>query len=338
LLFFPLFALGFKPLTVSSIATFLGFAFCGYAAFRLTRTLTASRGAGLIAGLVFAFIPYRFHLLSQLHYVFSGWLPLTLEALVLFARRRSPGRAAWLAIAFTMNGLSCLSWFVLSLVPLALSFVFLSIRYRLWRDRQFWIRGALAAAASILILLPFMLPYLHVSRTYGFTWGPEVIARNSPSATRWLVAEYRNRLWKGFGDNLSGNGPKMFTGLIPPLLALAAVFLPGTLGGESSTDAGSRSDARTANRFATRKWVVCIDALAVVAAVFAVLSFGWVGSLVHPTLGRFFAGPTLYRSLLVFAAAVVIRLATAYPPFLQRITDSKNVIDHLSRSRRGESA
>src|SRR5262249_19677294 len=102
--------------------------------------------------------------------------------------------------------------------------------------------------------------------------------------------------------------------------------------------AGSRSDARTANGFATRKWVVCIDALAVVAAVFAVLSVGWRGSLVHPTLGRFFAGPTLYRSLLVFAAAVVLRLATAYPPFLQRITDSKNVIDHLSRSRRGESA
>ena len=107
------------------MATFLGFAFCGYAAFRLTRTLTASNGAAWIAGLVFAFIPYRFHLLSQLHYVFSGWIPLTLEALVLFARERSRKRAAWLGIAFTMNGLSCLSWFILSLAPLALSLIFL---------------------------------------------------------------------------------------------------------------------------------------------------------------------------------------------------------------------
>src|SRR6266566_7476042 len=70
LLFFPLFALGFRPLTVNSVATFMAFAFCGYAAFRLTRTLTGSNGAAWIAGLVFAFMPYRFHLLSQLHYVF----------------------------------------------------------------------------------------------------------------------------------------------------------------------------------------------------------------------------------------------------------------------------
>src|SRR5262249_56593849 len=130
---------------------------------------------GLIAGLVFAFIPYRFHLLSQLHYVFSGWLPLTLEALVLFARRRSPGRAAWLAIAFTMNGLSCLSWFVLSLVPLALSFVFLSIRYRLWRGWPFLVRRAPGGPPSPPLPPPlfFSLPPLSPThRVYLGTAGP----------------------------------------------------------------------------------------------------------------------------------------------------------------------
>ena len=45
LLFFPLFAMGVRALTVNAIATFLGFAFCGYGAFRLTRTLTRSVGA-----------------------------------------------------------------------------------------------------------------------------------------------------------------------------------------------------------------------------------------------------------------------------------------------------
>ncbi|MFN2493511.1 MAG: hypothetical protein ABR501_11590, partial [Pyrinomonadaceae bacterium] len=34
LLFFPLFALGLRPLAVHSFATFCGFAFCGYAQFR----------------------------------------------------------------------------------------------------------------------------------------------------------------------------------------------------------------------------------------------------------------------------------------------------------------
>src|SRR5689334_17914950 len=40
LFFFPLFALGVRPLTIHSLATLLSFAFAGYGAFRLARTLT----------------------------------------------------------------------------------------------------------------------------------------------------------------------------------------------------------------------------------------------------------------------------------------------------------
>lgn len=340
LLFFPLFALGFQPLTVNSIATFLGFAFCGYGAFRLTRTLTASNGAAWMAGLVFAFIPYRFHLLSQLHYVFTGWMPLALEALVLFARERSPRRTAWLAVAFTMNGLSCVSWFVLSLVPLALSLIFLSIRYRLLSDRKFWMRGAIAASASILVLLPFMLPYYLVSKAYGFTWGPEVVARNSSTATRWLVAESRHLLWKGFGDNFGGSGPRMFTGLLAPLLAVAALLLPA-LRRSSGDNSKSQSDSPAANENvheygSSIKWVVWLDGLAIVGAIFAVLSLGWRGSLTHPFLGRFFAGDTLYRSLFIFGAAVFLRLLVAYPAWLRRTMGETNLIAQIRNWRRGE--
>lgn len=339
LLFFPLFALGFQPLTVNSIATFLGFAFCGYGAFRLTRTLTGSNGAAWMAGLVFAFIPYRFHLLSQLHYVFTGWMPLALEALVLFARERSPKRAAWLAIAFTMNGLSCVSWFVLSLVPLALSFVYLSIRYRLLSDRKFWIRGAIAASASILVLLPFMLPYYAVSKAYGFTWGPEVVARNSSAATRWLAAESRHLLWKGFGDKLGGGGPQMFTGLLAPLLAAAALLLPALRSSVNSSKSEAVSAAVDENGYnygSSVKWVVWLDGLAVVGVIFAVLSLGWRGSGTHPLLGRFFAGDTLYRSLFVFAAAILLRLLVAYPAWLRRTTGETGLITQIRNWRRGE--
>ena len=92
--FFPLFALRFvRPLTVHSVAIFMGFATCGYGAFRLARTLTGSTGTGWIAGVIFAFVPFRFGLMSHLPYLFSGWIPLLFEALVLFTRQRSRGRA-----------------------------------------------------------------------------------------------------------------------------------------------------------------------------------------------------------------------------------------------------
>ena len=57
---FPLFALGLRPLTAQGILTLLGFAFSGYGAFRLGRTLTGSTGAAWVAGVAFAFVPYRF--------------------------------------------------------------------------------------------------------------------------------------------------------------------------------------------------------------------------------------------------------------------------------------
>ena len=60
LLFFPLFALGLRPLTVHAVALFLGFALSGYGAFRLARTLTGSWGVAWVAGVAFAFVPYRF--------------------------------------------------------------------------------------------------------------------------------------------------------------------------------------------------------------------------------------------------------------------------------------
>src|SRR5262245_12259765 len=173
LLFFPLFAAGVKPLTVHSIATFLGFAFCGYGAFRLTRTLTGRQGPAWIAGIVFAFIPFRFNALSHLHYLFAGWIPLLLESVVLFARRSTWRRAAWMGTAFLMNGLTCISWFIMTIVPLALTVIFFIILKRsLWRRREFWVRGAVAVAVATLVFLPFLWPYYRVQTLYGLRWQP----------------------------------------------------------------------------------------------------------------------------------------------------------------------
>ena len=230
LLFFPLFALGLRPLTVHSVATFLGFAFCGYGAFRLARTLSGSRGAAWVAGFVYAFIPYRFHSLSHLHYLFAGWIPLLLEALVLFARERTRGRAAWLGAAFLMNGLTCVTWMVLTLVPLALTVVMLLARDPvLRRDRDFWLRGGVALGAAAMLLLPFLLPYYRVSAMYGLKWEGWEFAANSAGLGHWLAAGPRAQLWAGMGGHTSGVD-KLFPGLLAPLLALAALGVRGAGG------------------------------------------------------------------------------------------------------------
>ena len=163
MLFFPLLAAGLRPLTVHAIATFLGFAFSGYGVFRLTRTLTGDAKAAWLAGIIFAFIPFRFHLLSHLHYLFAGWLPLVCEALILFARQPTWKRSLWLGTAFLMNALTCVTWFIMAFVPLGLTLSFLLFATNgLVRNRAFWLRGAVAIISALLMFSPFLFVYYRV--------------------------------------------------------------------------------------------------------------------------------------------------------------------------------
>ncbi len=307
LVFFPLFALGFKTLTVHSIATFLGFVFSGYGAFRLTRTLTGSTGAAWVAGVVFAFVPYRFQLLSHLHYLWAGWIPLLIEALVLFAAERSRKRAAWLGVAFFMNALSCVSWFVMALLPLAATAaLLLARRPELRREREFWVRGAVALGAAGVALLPFLVPYLWVSSMYGLKWQHGEFERHSPSLIHWLAAERRTKLWERLGAHI---GPhKLFPGMLAPLLAVAAFRFRRLARGE-----GEETRAR-------RLLYAALEAAAVLGAVVAVLAVGYE----DVTLVRFF-GLRLMRlsprsaehGLAVIVVALSIRIGLALPGYLR---------------------
>lgn len=325
LLFFPLFALGLRPLTVHSVATFCGFAFCGYGAFRLARTMTGSSGAAWVAGVVFAFIPFRFQLLSHLHYLFAGWIPLLLEALVLFVRVRSWRRAAWLGAAFLMNGLTCITWLILTLVPLTLSGAVLVVRHRIWRERAFWVRGVLTLAVSSLLLLPFLWPYYKVSKLYGFKWPPEEAVKNSAGASDWLSAEPRVKVWNGFGSGLPDIRAHLFPGLLPLLLPLAALVLVSpTARGTLQPLTDETSNGRR------KRWLYVLDGLCLAAGVVAILAAGYS----HSQL-RFFRGGTTDRALFILTAALVARFAISYPQFLRR-SEGQNLIASLRSERRSD--
>ena len=306
ILFFPLFAAGFKPLTIHSIATFLGFAFSGYGAFRLTRTLTGKNGPAWIAGLVFAFIPFRFHLLSHLHYLFAGWIPLMLESLVLFARQPGWKRAGWMGTAFFMNGLSCISWLIMTIVPLALTVIFLVIIQKsLWRSRAFWFRGTVAIVVASLALFPFLWPYYKVSVLYGLRWQWWEFAFNSPSLIHWLKADARNRIWQNLGARIPGGYP-LFPGLLAPLLALASLRLRDPLNSKGRLE---------------RRLLVLIDFVIVAQAVSAILILGY-GDKTYRLFGlRLFRldQGSFNQTIIILILAVGLRIVVALPSLIRQL-------------------
>lgn len=324
LLFFPLFALGMRPLTVHGVAMFLGFALSGYGAFRLARTLTGSEGVGWVAGVAFAFVPYRFHLMSQLVYLFSPWLPLVFEALVLFARSRTRGRAAWLGFAFFMTGLTSVSFFAFALVPLALCGAVLLTRYGLWRDREFWRRAAVALGLAALGLVPFMLPYYIASQLYGFKRSVEEVKANSAWPRHWLSVENRNKLWFGMGESMEGGASfKLFPGLLTLLFTAAPLLLAEPLRQRVDEAGAGASDGRR------RTWLSRLDVFIFAAFAVSLLAVGFDRT-------RFFGGVFGYvtseRALALLVSACFARVCVAYPALLRPA--HANFVETLTSPRR----
>lgn len=322
--FFPLFALGLKPVTVHAVAMYFAFPLCGYGAFRLARTLTGSNGVAWVAGIIFAFVPYRFHLMSQLPYLFSPWIPLLMEALVLFARVRSRKRAAWLGVAFFMSGITTISWFTLSLVPFALAAAVLLTRYGLWRERAFWRRSAVALGLASLALLPFMLPYFIASRLYGFKRSIEEVKANSAWPIHWLSVENRNKLWFGMGESISeGFRFKLFPGLLPILFSLAAMLTGAGLAEKRAPNA----DATPARK----SWIARLDALVFFSVALSILAVGFDRT---KYFGGVFGYITSERALALLAAASIARLCLAYPAWLRAA--HANLVETLRSERRSD--
>ena len=101
----PLLAIGLTPLAVLNVLTLAGVAGSAAAAYVLARRLTGHTGGALVAGLVFAFAPYRRDHLQHLELQWALWTPLALWA---WHRALDGGRAR--------DGLLCAAFILLQLL------------------------------------------------------------------------------------------------------------------------------------------------------------------------------------------------------------------------------
>ena len=328
--FFPLFALGVRPLTVHGFAMLLGFALAGYGTFRLTRTLTGSTGAAWVAGIAYAFVPYRFGQMPHLPYLFSGWIPILLEALVLFVRERSRKRAAWLGVSFFMNGLSVIHWLVLTLIPLAATGLALGFRNDAARDRAGLKRGALALGIAGIALLPFLIPYQQAAKLYGFTRTPDNAMAYSALPKDWLDMDAWNRTWRGFAEWPAPNERLLFPGLLLLLLPLAAVLLSRAAPSDPAPSGPAPPlDLRSSLLL---RW---LDGISVVAGTLALFAASPTG--IHIRLGgkEVFRATESPRALALFAVALFARCWIAYPKALPFVR-GRNLPESLRLLRRPE--
>lgn len=211
----PFHLAGLGAVTVYNIGILLSFALSGYGAFVLARLVTRDVVASLIAGVFYAFVSFKFDHLSHLQIIAGGWIPLTLAALLLFWRTGSAKHAALFAAAFAMNGLSNVYWLLFTSIAVAITIAFLEVAGHPFNRK----RLALALAGAAIVLLPFLVPYQVVAKSYRMQRTSIESRAASATWSDWFTASPASLI---YGRQGAGQMERhLFPGVLPLILALA---------------------------------------------------------------------------------------------------------------------
>jgi hypothetical protein len=215
----PLWWVSGNVLLVYNVLYLLTSALSGLGMFLLVRELTGRPRAALVAGLFFAFVPYRLAQLPHLQVLSSQWMPFAIYAFRRYLERGRLRALAGATAALVAQQLSC-GYYLLYFSPfVALYLIWELTARRRWADWRLLTALAVAASADVAITWPFLSPYLEL-RSLGFSPRPlEEIASYSADVRGYLTAHESNRLWGPWLSGFKRPENELFPGLLPVLMA-----------------------------------------------------------------------------------------------------------------------
>lgn len=221
----PLHWLGLPPLLVHNLVFLSGFALSGAAMFLLVRSLTRHTGAALLAGFIFAFLPYRFMHYAHLELQMAFFMPLCLWAL-----HRAIDKGQWrdgvlTGLFVALQSLS--SWYygiflATFLVPVAA--VLLIAKRAAERMRAIRVL-AVGAVLAAVIVLPMSIPYFAARANVGERPVEEIVFY-SATPQNYLGAHHRNTVFGELTKQWGGQERELFMGIVVPLIAFIGLWPP----------------------------------------------------------------------------------------------------------------
>jgi hypothetical protein len=213
----PLFSLGLPTVLVHNLLLLGGMCASGIGMCALARHLTRHEGAAILAGVVFAFAPYRFGHIMHLEMQWAVWSPWAFWAL---QRALDSGKLKFGALVGVFAALQMMSSVYYALF-LGIILAVVGGMQWLFTPREIRLRamGALAAGALIVgaCAAVYARPYQAAAARVGARsidevrqWSAGLGSYRSVSETNWL---YR-RFPKGWDEN------SLFPGFVPPILGL----------------------------------------------------------------------------------------------------------------------
>ena len=226
--------------------------------------------AAFIAGLLFAFVPYRVAQVAHIQSLSSQWMPLALYGFRRYIITSRPRALAGGTAALLMQNWSC-GYYLIFFTPLVVLFVVHQLlaagRARDWRA---WMMFFAAAVAVAVGTWPFLSLYLEAQRVHGFERPLAEIVGFSADVFSYLTAPEALKL---LGATLRA-WPKpegeLFLGFVPTFLAAVAVYATVRERRASTTHVAPSAIVTPPRRLSRRRVAVLIFgavALALAAAV-----------------------------------------------------------------------
>lgn len=317
----PIYWVTQNPLVAYNLTLLLAYPLSGLAMYALVWRLTRRPGAAFVAGLAFAFAPYRVSHLPQIQVQIVFWAPLALLGLHAFVESASR-RFRWLvlfAVCWMLQGASN-GYFLVYFSVLAGFWVlwFVVARQR-WRDLA-WI--AAATGVAVLPLIPILYRYLTAQRDLGLSRNLGEIASYGADIGGVLCAAPALTFW-GWLDIACGAEGELFAGIACVAAAVAWRVAGRTGRAGEAGEAGGAGEAGLAGGVGGERIARVVRRLAIAISL-AFVAIAVVTWLAGPW--RFEIGP-----IRISASSADKPLSTAAAFFLIAFALSRTLRDAVRR-------
>ena len=240
LIAFPVSLVSGNPILGYNFIQLLAYILCGFAVYLLVFDLTKNRIAAIIAGVIFAFSPYRFRQVGHIQNLTVFWTPLSLLYLHKSIKKPSWKYMSLFALFFVLQALSCGYLGVFLAIAVGLFVLY----YLMFMPRAhilpFLKKLTVLAVISGLIIAPFLVPYLKVKKEHKFERTVESNIQFSANILGYATISrfnknvfYENRSVKNRvaintqdRGKLRPKGRGLFPGILTIFLGLAAFLFP----------------------------------------------------------------------------------------------------------------
>jgi len=219
----PIWLVTHDALVSYNLSVLLTYPACAVAMYALCRALGANRGGSFVAGLLYAFAPFRLDNTAHLQVLSMQGMPLALLAIVWYVRRPARWRGALVAATFAYLALSSVYYLVIFGTGLVAFLLVEALRQR----RVLFSRVGVGVAVWLLIgagvVAALDAPYLAMRQEQGIARTLDEAYDDSAHRASYVTAVPGSLIWSHVLPTSGVEHSALYPGAT--LLALAAVGL-----------------------------------------------------------------------------------------------------------------